>query len=144
MKKTFIILFATVFSISSAAFAGEKPVVSERLESSFKRNFPLASVTNWENKDEISIATFTNNKIKHFAYFDLNANLVAVVRSVTIDYMPLRTINTLKEKYDLPEKMNILEVTLTEGGSFYVMNIFHNNRFKTVKVYLDGTTEVIK
>jgi len=144
MKKTLIILFAIVAFVSSVALAGETPVVPEKFENAFKRNFPNVNVTNWENKDELSIATFTNNTIKHFAYFDVNANLIAVVRSVTFDYMPLRIINALKEKYDLPEKMNIQEVYLTEGHIFYVMDVFHNNKSKTVKVYLDGTTEIIK
>jgi hypothetical protein len=143
MKKITILLAIVAF-MSSVAFAGDITAVSADLQQSFKKNFPAATAVAWQQKDELNIAEFKENEIKHLAYFNADAKLVGVVRFVTAEYIPLKTMNILKEKYGDIDNKNVLEVSVTNGDIFYLMNIIHNNRFKTIKVYTDGTTEIIK
>ena len=143
MKKTTILLAIVAF-IFSVAFAGDVPgSIPAKLEQSFKKNFPAVTAVVWQQNDELNIAEFRQNETKHLAYFDSNAKLVGVIRYITTEYIPLKTQNILKEKYSELEKMNVLEVSVTNGEIYYLMNIMHNDKFTTIKVYTDGAIETL-
>ena len=144
MKKTVALLLTFVAFMSSVAFASEIPVVPEKIEQSFKKNFPEVMLFNWEDKDDLYIAKFRENEIMNFAYFDSDANLLGVIRYITTDDMPFRIIIALKKKYGDFNKMNAMEVSLNGGETYYFTGIIHNNKFKTIKIYPDGSTEIIK
>ena len=144
MKETKTILLAIMTLISSTVFAGETPGIPKRLEESFGKIFPGVTTHDWVVKEEFYIAEFRKNEIKHFAYFDTDGALVATVRDINTDYMPFRTLNVLKGKYGDLGKMSALEVSRTNGENFYIIELVHNNRFKNIKVYMDGTTETLK
>lgn len=144
MKKTVVFLLALAAFISSVAFAAKIPIVPENIEQSFKKEFPEVAQFNWEKKDDLYIAEFRENEITHFAYFDSDANLLGVIRYITTADMPFRTLFLLKKKYGNFGKLNALEVSMTGGETYYFTCIFHKNKFKTIKVYPDGGTEIIK
>jgi hypothetical protein len=146
MKKTFLlaVILIVASSVSSTAFAGEGPVVPEKIERSFKENFPDVTEIIWQKKDDFCIAEFKENTIKHFAYFDADATLLGVLRYINTDYLPFKTISALKSKYGEFNTVSAVEVSLTGRETFYFINIMHKARFKTIKVYPDGGTEIVK
>ena len=146
MKKTFLLAVILIVAsfVSSTAFAGEGPVVPEKIERSFKENFPDVTEITWQKKDDLCIAEFKENTIKHFAYFDADATLLGVLRYINTDYLPFKTISALKSKYGEFNTLSAVEVSLTGRETFYFMNIMQKTRFKTIKVYPDGGTEIVK
>lgn len=144
MKETKVILLAIMTLISSAVFAGETPGIPKKLEESFGKTFPGVTTPDWMVKDEFYIAEFRENGIKHLAYFDTDGALVGTVRYINTGYMPFRALNALKEKYGDLGKMSALEISRTSGENFYIIELVHNNRFRNIKVYMDGTTETLK
>ena len=144
MKKTIIILLVTVTFASSTVFAGEFPVIPEKIAHSFKENFPKATGVSWAEKSGLRIVEFSDNQLKHFAYFDENANLVAVMRYVNTTYMPLKTSLALKEKFGDLGTITALEITLNEDEVFYLIDIIHNNKSQTIKVYPGGNIVIMK
>lgn len=143
MKKTIIFLFA-ITAFVSIAFAKDEPAIPKGLEKSFHENFPDAIGIVWEKKDDVNVADFKENGIRHFAYFDANSSFLGVVRYITTDYMPFKTINELKKKYGDFGKMNAVEVSVDNGETFYFLNVIHKDKVKTVKVYSNGGTEIVK
>ena len=143
MKKMFFILSMMIMT-SSLVIAGETPVVAEKYETAFKRNFPGIATTEWQKSNNMVVAEFRENETRHLAYFDKEANLVAVIRYINTDYMSLRAKDALRKKYGSFEKMNVLEVSLTDGDNFYLLTVMHNDAFKKIKVYQDGGIEIVK
>jgi len=143
MKKTIIILLIALTFVSTIVSASDTPVIPEKLEQSLKENFPGASGVGWTERYDLRIAEFKDNQIKHLAYFDENAKLVAVIRFINTTYMPLKTTLALKNKYGDIGTITALEITLNTYEVFYLIDVIHNNKRQTIKVYIDGSTLVM-
>lgn len=141
MKKTIAVLGVLVSLISSVAFAGELP---EKLEQTFKRDFPSAQTVVWEKKNDLAIAAFTENKTKYQAFYNPDANLIAVTRYITAEQMPVKLFLKLKTEYGNFGNLAVVEVSSIESDTFYMLNVYHKNKIKTLKVFSDGNAEVIK
>lgn len=142
MKKPLLVLLTVTLLVSSIAFAGKLVTVPENLERSFKQNFPESSVINWEKESDTYIAEFKKNSSRHYAYFDAEGNLMGLLNFITTDQMPPKTMEKIKKKFGDIGKSNVIEVSLTKEEVFYFINIEHNGKTKTIKVYPGGSIEV--
>ena len=143
MKKTIIFLFA-IGTLLTNAFAGDVPPMPKDLEKSFRENFPEAIQISWQKKDEVSIVDFRKDGVRHIAYFDVYSGFIGVLRYITSDHMPVKTLNILKKKYGDLSKTRALEAFTADGETFYFINIQHKGNVRTLKVYPDGGSEIMK
>jgi hypothetical protein len=143
MKKTIIFLLA-ITTFASLAFGNDAPVTPKELEKSLITNFPGIKDFTWQKKDDVYIADFREDGIRHFAYFDAAANFLGVVRYITTDNMPFKLVNEVKKRFGNFGKANAVEITVANEETTYFMNVIHKDKFKAIKVHSDGAIEFIK
>lgn len=141
MKKTFLIFTTIMMFIASIVFAGEVP---EKLKQAFKKQFPGSNVMVWEKKDNVNVAVFTENQTRYQVYFNSDANLLGIARHITISQLPAKPLFAIKQKYGEVPDAAVVEVSIPDKETFYLANIYHKNKIRIVKIYMDGDIEVLR
>lgn len=141
MKKIIAIVTSITMVSLSSVFAGDVP---EKFEQAFKRHFPGSSVLIWEKKDNISVAGFTENRIRYQAYFGADANLLGIAKHITIAQMPAKPLFAIKEKYGDFANVAAIEISFPDRETIYLTTVYFKNKIKTIKVYTDGSIEVLR
>ena len=97
MKKS-ILTWALILMVGiSTSFAHGKEGVSERVMNSFKKEFAEAQNVRWESTKEFAKATFTIHGQVMFAYYNSDANLLAVTRNIVAAQLPINLLTEIKK-----------------------------------------------
>jgi len=135
----FIISFFALLSHKS--IAAETTIPSTILHS-FYSSFAEAKDVSWEQKDELTVASFYLDGIKKYAYYSEAAELLVVAENITLAQLPASLHAQLQEKFG---KYTISEAFKIKG--------VHGMRYSVIlesvkeKVFLssaDGDWEVAK
>lgn len=143
MKNLKSILIVIVTFASSAVFANNDPVVSQKIEASFKKYFPATTVMSWESDGNLTVAYFQDNKTKYKAYFDTDANLIATARYITADMLPITVGRELAKRFGDFGNVGVLEVSKINTDTFYYLKVPEKNKLKTLRVYPNGAFEIL-
>ncbi|MCC7400956.1 MAG: hypothetical protein IT214_05685 [Chitinophagaceae bacterium] len=141
MKKYFLFLaFALVTGIS-CAFAGVKPEVSPRVQHSFEKEFPKASVIAWGEDEGYIKATFVMNYSRMEAWFNEEGKLLGAVRNLSFSQLPLNVVKGINNRYPSANVIEILEITNEEGTTYRVTA---NEKNKTMILVSTPEGHVVK
>lgn len=117
-------LLATLISlfslVSTTSHASDEVTVSAAVVSSFKSSFKNASEVNWKMSGNFFKADFTLNGQYVAAFYDANANLVAVTRNISSFQLPITLQNKLKSSYESFWISDLFELSDDNGTSYYV------------------------
>jgi hypothetical protein len=119
MKPLFIILtvIASVFATNSYA---ETPEATPGVIKLFNNKFYTATDVNWSTNQGMYVVDFVTNDHHATAYYDNNGELIAVIRNISSDELPMALQNKLKKNYNGYWITNLIEATNEEGTSYYV------------------------
>ena len=144
MKKSFLILTAVITLISTAVQAGANPCPEDKFKSAFNKYFPGIAIENVTVSGNITILAFVEDKQERKAYFDSDAQLIAITRFITTDRMPLQAVRAIKERFGDFGLYRALEVSYTAGHSFYCLDVLDKGNIKRIKVDPAGSIIVLK
>jgi len=121
MKK-FLLSIATVLMMGSGAFAAKNDdgIANQQAVRSFKKDFINAKNTVWEQKDNLTKATFSLNGQILFAYYNNNGELQAVVRNILSDQLPIHLLSSLKNEYNDCWISDLFEMASNDQTTYYV------------------------
>jgi hypothetical protein len=156
MKKLFVsfTLFISVIStvVNAAPVKNNDPEmpakgsekVSSRIQYAFKKQFAGAVALSWERLPEnIYQVTFMHNNERLNAFYDDNAQLVAIGRFINEQSLPLSIQTNIARKYASYRLVNVIELTRSNETSYLLT--FENEQFKLdVQAYNSGDMEVFK
>jgi hypothetical protein len=137
MKKM-ILVFAVLFTAGlSAANAhiikgGKAEDISEKITASFNRDFVSAQNVSWEQERNFSKATFNLNNQVLFAYYSSTGELLAVVRNILSDRLPLALLVDLKKNYKDYWISDLFEMA-TDNQTLYYMSLSNGNETLVLK-----------
>jgi hypothetical protein len=117
MKKLLIliaIVFATQFS-----FASETPAAS-LAKSSFNRDFYTATNVEWQHTDSYEKVSFAMNATVMNAYYTPDGELIAVVRNIIAEQLPLKLLIELKKDYGCFWISDLFEVVNESQDDYYI------------------------
>jgi len=117
--KRIIMALAIVFSLTPAAFGGEEKVKRQVLDA-FKAEFADAQNVTWIAGINYYRATFNSNGAYMYAYYNSKAELMGVVRNISIIELPMYLQNNLKNRYADYWITDLFELNNDEGTSYYI------------------------
>jgi hypothetical protein len=122
MKKS-IICIALIFNITCVSvFANPDHRISKRVEAEFHKRFLKAEEVQWDELGDFERATFRINESVLFAYFDPNGELIAVIRNILSDQLPIHLMITLKSNYTTYWIAELFEV-YSNGDTHYFVTL---------------------
>ncbi|HXB45781.1 MAG TPA: hypothetical protein VNV85_17055 [Puia sp.] len=120
MKKR-ILIFAMLLTGISYSFANkDDDSINKKAIASFNKEFLNARDIKWERKKEFVLATFCLNNDVMFAYYSTNGEMIAIVRNMLSDKLPIAQLLSLKRDYSNFWISNLFEINTSEGTAYYV------------------------
>jgi len=100
MKKIMLALAVILTVGLTSAFAKSNEDINRNAIASFKSDFSQATQVSWQEGKDYAKATFTLNDQVMFAYYSKENNeLMAVVRNILSDQLPINLFTSLKKDY---------------------------------------------
>ncbi|HTQ27984.1 MAG TPA: hypothetical protein VMI35_07645 [Puia sp.] len=99
MKKTILAMAVVLVSGLTSAFANKTDAIDQRITASFHRDFEMAKNVSWQQENNYVKATFSLNEHILYAYYSKEGDLLALVRNVLSDHLPVVLQVELKKTY---------------------------------------------
>ena len=120
MKKS-ILTWALILMVGvSTSFAHGIEGVSERVMDSFKKEFSEAQNVQWESTKDFAKATFTIHGQVMFAYYNAEADLLAVTRNIVAAQLPISLLSEVKKSYGEYWISDLFEMSSNENTTYYI------------------------
>ena len=117
MKKIIITLAIAISSI--AGFATEEPVSSAVLNA-FNKEFAGVKDVQWTSTDQYVKASFVFNGQNVNAFYDEDAQLIALSRNISSLELPISLQTSLKNQYKGYWISDLFELSNHDGTSYYI------------------------
>ena len=120
MKKLFLILSGIILIGTTQAFADKIKDIDKEAAASFSRDFANAKNVTWVKQKNFVKATFTlNDQVLYAYYSNGGGELLAIVRNILTDRLPLSLMTTLKRNYSGYWITNLFEMVSENQTTYY-------------------------
>ncbi|MES1218964.1 MAG: hypothetical protein ABUT20_25885 [Bacteroidota bacterium] len=130
MKKLILGLSMMIAIGVSSAFANDELKVSDKVLSSFGKDFTLAKNVQWREEGGYIKARFTVSDMLIEAYYTADGEFIGSARNLLFEQLPLSVIREFNQRYDEASVLNVLEVTNSEGTSYRIWLEKDNKKIK--------------
>jgi hypothetical protein len=120
MKKTILALAVMLTTGLTSAFANKGEEVNQRAISSFSKDFLSAKNVSWQQQKDYAKATFSLNNHVMFAYYNQDGELLAVVRNVLSDQLPIHLLTEIKRNYGNFWVSELFEMATEDRTTYYI------------------------
>ena len=120
MKKTILTIGMMLTVALTTAFASDGTTNTSKAQTSFGNNFTGASNVSWQQDAGFAKATFTMSNQVMFAYYNEDGELMAVVRNILSEQLPINLQTELKKKYNDRWISNLFEMAKEGQTTYYV------------------------
>jgi len=133
MKKTIltISMMLAVALTTTSVFANDGNE-SSKAQTSFGNNFTSAHNVSWQTEKNFAKATFTMSNQVMFAYYNEDGDLMAVVRNILSEQLPINLQTELKKKY-IDRWISDLFEMASEGQTSYFVTVENADETITLK-----------
>jgi hypothetical protein len=139
MKKKILSLAVILTLGLTSAFANTNDDINQRAIASFKKDFVTARNVSWQQEKTYTKATFTLNDQVMFAYYsNENTELLAVVRNLLSEQLPINLFISLQKEYKTYWITDIFEAATQDHTSYYVTL---ENSEETIVLSANGSNE---
>src|SRR5450432_2509919 len=120
MKKIFLALAVILTVGLTSAFAKTSEDINQNAVASFRNEFSGAKNVSWQQAKDYAKVTFTMNDQVMYAYYSHENNeLLAVVRNILSDQLPISLASNLKKDYSEHWISGLFEVSKLDHTSYY-------------------------
>jgi len=120
MKKTILALAVILTTGLTSAFANKGEDVNQRAISSFSKDFLSAKNVSWQQQKDYAKATFSLNNQIMYAYYNQEGELLAVIRNVLSDQLPIQLLTEIKNNYANFWISELFEMATEDQTIYYV------------------------
>jgi hypothetical protein len=99
MKKSILGLVIMIMAGLSSAFAEKGIEVNPAVIASFNKDFGNVKTVSWEKQKDYDKATFSMNDQVLFAYYKEDGELLAIVRNMLSNQLPINLMTDLKNNF---------------------------------------------
>jgi hypothetical protein len=119
MKKLFFVA-ALIFAVGlHSSFADKIETINQRVVASFHRDFDGAKNVSWQSTYTYYKATFSLGEHVLFAYYSQEGDLIAVVRNILSDHLPILLQADLKKQYKDFWITDLFEMATDQQTTYY-------------------------
>jgi hypothetical protein len=115
--KLFVITLAAFFTFGSAS-AQSQPVPNSIIHA-FTYTYPVATKTAWSKAGNLYKAEFLLDEEKHYAFFDLSGELVALTHYIPVSKLSARLQKELSASFPAHNILEVLEVTSDSNVDYF-------------------------
>ena len=139
MKKIILALAIILTTGLTSAFANKGEDNSQGAQVSFKKDFSNATNISWQQEKAYAKATFTLNDQVMIAYYsNENNELLAVVRNILSQQLPINLFTSLKKEYSGYWITDLFEMATPDNTHYYVTL---ENSNETIVLSAQGSSE---
>jgi len=120
MKKTILALAVMLTTGLTSAFANIGEEINKSAISSFNKDFLSAKNVSWQQQKDYAKATFSLNNHVMYAYYNYQGELLAVVRNVLSDQLPIHLLTEIKNNYSGYWISELFEMATEDQTTYYV------------------------
>ena len=120
MKRIFFTLSVLFTLAATTAFAGDVKVPSSVMYT-FKAKFADAVNVSWSQANGFTIAEFTLDDTKHFAYFDGAGELTVVAQSITVTQLSKAQQANLSKNYKDYTVVDVYQLDDNDEVKYYAV-----------------------
>jgi hypothetical protein len=118
MKK--LLLLIAIVVTAQLSFANDAPVTTSSVLKTFNRNFYGATDVQWQRSETYDRVSFVfGNRIMN-AYYTTDGELLAVIRNITSDQLPLKLMLDMKKNYPGMWISELFEVVNGSNDEYYI------------------------
>jgi hypothetical protein len=143
MKKLFLSL-SLMLTVAGTVLANDKTNVNEQVQASFKKEFPGASLIEWNKPGEFYKATFMLWDHRTEAYFTEDGQLQGSMRSLFYNQLPLAVMTSIDKRFEGADILDINEINNTDGTSYTLLLEMNDKKYRVKADVSGGITEVKK
>jgi hypothetical protein len=144
MKKLFLALSLLLAVSVSSVFANEGATVNEQVQAAFKKEFPAASLIEWNNPGEYYKATFMLWGHRTEAYFTEDGQLQGSIRSLFYNQLPLAIMTSVDKRFEGAEILDVNEINNSNGTTYSLLLEVGSRKYRVKANATGGITEVNK
>ena len=143
MKKLFLSL-SLMLTVAGTVIANDRTNVNEQVATAFKKEFPGASLIEWNKPGEFYKATFMlwNHRIE--AYFTEDGQLQGSMRSLFYNQLPLAVITSIDKRFEGADILDVNEINSAEGTTYTLLLEVNNNKYSVKADASAGISEIKK
>ena len=118
MKK--LVLLMAIVVTTQFCFANDAPATASSVVKTFNRNFFSATEVEWQYSETYEKASFLLNNQFMSAYYTHDGELLAVIRNIISDQLPLKLLLELKKNYSGLWISELIEVVNGANDEYYI------------------------
>ncbi|MBO9199962.1 MULTISPECIES: hypothetical protein [Niastella] len=141
MKKVIAILTAALIAGSTYAFVPFDP--NEKVLKAFNETFSTATEVRWEEFPKYFAVSFVSGGIRSKVNYDKEGNMISSLRYYNPQLLPLYILNKVSTENSKKKLFGVTEATVG-GNILYYIKMEDNNNWYTLKVDVDGNTQLIE
>ena len=143
MKKT-ILAMAVILTVGlSSAFANKGEEINQLVAASFSKDFHSATNVQWQSQKDYVKATFNLNDQVLFAYYKESGELLAVIRNILSDNLPISLYTDIRKNYNEYWISDLFEMA-TEDQTIYYISLENSDETLILKSFDQNQWTVYK
>jgi hypothetical protein len=120
MKKTILATAVILMVGLTGAFANNGEEVNQKVAASFSKDFETAKNVQWQRQKDYEKATFSLNNQVLFAYYNENGELLAVIRNILSDNLPISLYSDIRKNYSEFWISDLFEMASEDQTTYYI------------------------
>ena len=120
MKKTILATAVILMVGLTGAFANKGEEVNQKVAASFSKDFETAKNVQWQRQKDFEKATFSLNNQVLFAYYNENGELLAVIRNILSDNLPISLYADIRKNYNEFWISDLFEMASEDQTTYYI------------------------
>jgi hypothetical protein len=120
MKKTILATALILMVGLTGAFANNGEEINQKVAASFSKDFETAKNVQWQRQKDYEKATFSLNNQVLFAYYNENGELLAVIRNILSENLPISLYADIRKNYSEFWISDLFEMASEDQTSYYI------------------------
>src|SRR5262245_59711920 len=140
--KRIILSLAVLFTLTSAALAGNEPANTSKAQAAFSKEFSGAEFVKWSQEGAYIKASFVFGGTSAVALYTEDGRLLGTVRDLLYNQLPIAVISAVDSRKGTEAIFEIREVVNAEGTRYKFILEQKGKKFR-MSVTPDGNIEVM-
>ncbi len=143
MKLKLFLATAASLALAVSGFAKAPETANVKAQQQLSSDFKDASKVSWSTKANLLEASFEWNGQQLHTFYNQDGEQVAISREVTMDKLPIKAIQAIREKYSDYKAGEAIELSNDEGLNYY-LSLENGNKKVILNVSANGQISVFK
>jgi hypothetical protein len=144
MKFKLFIATAAALTMGIGAFAKAPETANAKAQKHLSIEFKDAEKISWSTKANLLEASFEWSGQKLHTFYNEEGEQVALSREISMDRLPIKALQTIKEKYSDYKAGEAIELSSAQDGLSYYLSLENGDKKVILSITTEGSVSVFK